>query len=56
MADSVTAVPAKRQLVGEGWSLRAERVGLLNGNDWRALVGVRRGLKPGLASAGPGWW
>ena len=45
MADSVTAVPGKQQLVGEGWSLRAERVEMLNGNDWRALVGVRRGLK-----------
>ena len=42
MADSVTAVPGKRQLVGEGWSLRAERVEMLNGNDWRAL---RCGLK-----------
>lgn len=45
MADAVTAVPGKRQLVGEGWRLRAERVELLNGHDWRALVGVRRGLK-----------
>ena len=45
VADSVTAVPGKQQLVGEGWSLRAERVEMLNGNDWRALVGVRRGLK-----------
>jgi predicted nucleotide-binding protein (sugar kinase/HSP70/actin superfamily) len=44
VADSVTAVPGKRQLVGEGWSLRAERVEMLNGNDWRALVGARRGL------------
>lgn len=45
MADGVTAVPGTRQLAGEGWSLRAEHVELLNGNDWRALVGVRRGLK-----------
>ena len=45
MADAVTVVPGKRQLVGEGWSLRAERIEVLNGKDWRALVGVRRGLK-----------
>lgn len=45
VADSVTAVPGKRQLVRESWRLRAERVEILNGNDWRALVGVRRGLK-----------
>ncbi len=45
VADAVTAVPGKRQLVGEGWSLRADRVEMLKGNAWRALIGVRRGLK-----------
>jgi len=45
VADAVTAIPGKRRLAGEGWSLRAERLEMLNGHDWRALVGVRRGLK-----------
>jgi len=44
VADAVTVVPGTCQLVGEGWSLRAERIEMLNGNNWRALVGVRRGL------------
>ena len=45
VADAVTAVSSTGQLVGEGWRLRVERIEMLNGNDWRALVGVRRGLK-----------
>jgi len=45
VADAVTAVPGKRQLVGEGWSLRADHVEVLTGNAWRALIGVRHGLK-----------
>jgi hypothetical protein len=45
VADAVTAVSSKRQLVGDGWRLRAERIEMLNDNGWRALVGVRRGLK-----------
>jgi hypothetical protein len=45
MADSVVAVPGKLQLMGEGWSLPAERVEMLDGDGWRALVGVRRALK-----------
>jgi hypothetical protein len=45
VAYAVTAVPGTRQLVGEGWSLRAERIEMLQGNDWRAVIGVRRGLK-----------
>jgi hypothetical protein len=45
VADAVTAVPGTRQLVGEGWSLRAERIEMLQGNDFRAVIGVRRGLK-----------
>lgn len=45
MAEVVTPVPGTQQLVGEGWSLSAERIEMLQGNDWRAVVGVRRGLK-----------
>ena len=45
MADSVVVVPGKLQLMGEGWRLPAERVEMLDGDDWRALVGVRPGLK-----------
>ena len=44
MADAVVAVPGTLQLVGEGWSLPAGRVEMLDGDGWRALVGVRRGL------------
>ena len=43
-----------RQLVGEGWRLHAERVEMLNGNDWRALLGVRRGLKLLVTRSGQG--
>jgi hypothetical protein len=42
---TITAVPAKRQIVGETWSLRAERVESLPGQEWQALIGVRRDLK-----------
>jgi hypothetical protein len=45
MADSVVVVPGKSQLMGEGWSLPAERIEMLDGDDWRALVRIRRGLK-----------
>ena len=45
VADAAVAVPGKLQLMGEGWSLIAERVEMLDGDYWRALVGVRRGLK-----------
>lgn len=44
MAETVTAVLGKRRIEGNGWSLRADRLELLDGNDWRALIGVRRGL------------
>ena len=44
VADTVTAAPDRRRLVGDGWSLRADRLELLDGGDWRALIGVRRGL------------
>jgi hypothetical protein len=45
MTDLVTAVPGKMRIVGPGWSLRAERVELLDGNGWRAVIAIRRGLK-----------
>lgn len=45
MADTVTAFPAERRIAGESWSLRAERVEVLSGGAWRALIGVRRDLK-----------
>jgi hypothetical protein len=45
MADTVTAFPDERRIAGEGWSLRAERVEVLGGGAWRALIGVRRDLK-----------
>ena len=45
MADTVTAFPEERRIVGEGWGLRAERVEVLAGGAWRALIGVRRDLK-----------
>jgi hypothetical protein len=44
VAETVTAVLAKRRIEGNGWSLRADRLELLDGTDWRALIGVRRGL------------
>jgi hypothetical protein len=45
MADTVTAFPDERRIAGAGWSLRAERVEVLGGGAWRALIGVRRGLE-----------
>jgi hypothetical protein len=45
VADAVIPVPGERQLVGEGWSLRAERVEMLKGNHWRALIGIGCGFK-----------
>jgi hypothetical protein len=44
VAETVTAVLGKQRIEGNGWSLRADRLELLDGNDWRALIGVRRGL------------
>jgi hypothetical protein len=44
MTDLVTAVPRQKRIVGPGWSLRAERVELLDGNGWRALIGIRPSL------------
>jgi hypothetical protein len=41
VAETVTAVADKRRLVGDGWSLRVDRLELLDGGDWRALIGVR---------------
>jgi hypothetical protein len=45
MTGSVTADPAQRRLDGPGWSLRAERLELLGEDGWRALLGIRRGLR-----------
>jgi hypothetical protein len=44
VAETVTAIVDKRRLVGDGWSLRVDRLELLDGGDWRALIGVRRCL------------
>jgi hypothetical protein len=44
VAETVTAVPGKRRIEGDAWSLRADRLERLDGDDWRALIGVRRGL------------
>jgi hypothetical protein len=44
VTDAVTAIPGTRRLVGDGWSLSAERIEILQGKDWRAVVGIRRGL------------
>ncbi len=41
----VTAFPGERRIASAGWSLRAERVEVLGGGAWRALIGVRRDLK-----------
>jgi len=51
MTDLVTAIPGRKRIVGPGWSLRAERVDVLDGNTWRALIGIRRGLKLLVAQA-----
>lgn len=45
MTATVTAFPDERRIAGEDWSLRADRVEVLGGGEWRALIGVRRGLK-----------
>jgi hypothetical protein len=45
MTGPVTPIPAQRRLAGPGWSLRAERVELLGPGGWRALLGIRRGLR-----------
>ena len=53
MTDPVTVMPAQRRLAGPGWSLRAERVELLGAGGWRALLGIRRGLRL-LVTRAPG--
>jgi hypothetical protein len=45
MTDVVTAFPDERRIAGKGWGLRAERVEVLGTGAWRAVIGVRRGLK-----------
>src|SRR5580692_9202748 len=44
MTEAVTVVPGSSTLVGPGWELRAEWV-TGAGQQWRALLGIRRGLK-----------
>ncbi len=53
MADAVTAYPGELRIAGEGWSLRAESVEMLGAGAWRALIGVRRGLKLLVTGTGP---
>jgi hypothetical protein len=45
MTDPVTVIPAQHRIAGPDWSLRAERVELLGPDGWRALLGIRRGLR-----------
>ena len=45
MTDPVTVSPAQHRIAGPGWSLRAERVELLEAGRWRALLGICRGLR-----------
>ena len=54
MADMVTAFPDEQRIAGAGWSLRAERVEVLGGGAWRALIGVRRDLKLLVSGSGRG--
>ena len=44
VAETVIAVADERRLVGDGWSLRVNRLEVLDSGDWRALIGVRRCL------------
>jgi hypothetical protein len=54
MTDPVTAYPGELRIAGEGWSLRAESVEVLDTGAWRALIGVRRGLKLLVTGTGLG--
>lgn len=54
MTDPVTAYPGELRIAGEGWSLRAESVEVLGAGGWRALIGVRRGLKLLVTGTGLG--
>ena len=54
MTDAVTAYPGELRIAGEGWSLRAESVEVLGEGAWRALIGVRRGLKLLVTGMGQG--
>jgi hypothetical protein len=45
MTEPVTVIPAQRRIAGPDWSLRAERAELLGPDGWRALLGIRRGLR-----------
>ena len=50
----MTAYPGELRIAGEGWSLRAESVEVLGAGAWRALIGVRRGLKLLVTGTGLG--
>jgi hypothetical protein len=54
MTATVIAFPDQRRIVGEDWSLRADRVEVFGGGEWRALIGVRRGLKLLVSGTGLG--
>jgi hypothetical protein len=45
MTGIVTVDPGRGRLAGPGWSLRAERLELLGPGRWRALLGIRAGLR-----------
>jgi hypothetical protein len=54
VTDEVTADAPRRRLTGDGWSLRADHVEVVEGGGWHALVGVRRDLKLLVTWDGPG--
>ena len=54
VTNEVTAGARRRRLTGDGWSLRADHVEVVEGGGWHALVGVRRDLKLLVTWDGPG--
>jgi hypothetical protein len=54
MTDTVTVYPEELRIAGEGWNLRADSVEVLGAGAWRALIGVRRGLKLLVTGTGLG--
>jgi hypothetical protein len=53
VADEVMADPRTRRLTGDGWSLRADHVEVVEGGGWHAVIGVRRDLKLLVTWDGP---
>jgi hypothetical protein len=45
VADEVTADPRTGRLTGDGWSLHADQVEVVEGDGWHAVIGIRRDLK-----------